>query len=124
MAQRKLQEEHDMMVRKVAEILTGKKYKKVFADLPDYTKPKRIVWESSGQGYTPDVIACRDEVRIFAVETGDSINDDHTADRWRLFASFAEDNDAMFYIVFPHGARDMVVKRRDELKIQAFLWEL
>jgi hypothetical protein len=124
MAPRHSQAEHDTMVEQVAALLTGKDYQDVRADLPGYTKPRRIVWEATGEGCLPDVTARDDEFRIFEVETRDSIADSHTKDQWKLFAAYAQANDAMFYVVFPRGCAGEVKKRLDELGLEAYLMEV
>jgi len=124
MAKRKSQEEHDRMVKSVANLLTERGYKNICADLEGFTQPRRIVWESTGEGYFPDVTGHRDKLlRIFEVETGDSIDDEHTEDQWKLFSNYAQVNSAVFYIVFPRGAFDQVQKRLQQLGIQAQLME-
>ncbi len=125
MANRSSQIEHDRMVEYVAKILVGKGYKDVRADLQGFKQPRRIIWESSGEGYLPDVTArSDDDFRIFEVETKDSINDEHTADQWKLFASYADVNKAMFYVVFPKGSVDDVKNRLKELGLEAYLMEV
>ena len=124
MTVRKSQMEHDRMVEYVAKLLIGKKHQDVRADLPGFTTPRRIVWQSTGEGSVPDVTSQDDEFRIFEVETRDSINDGHTAEQWKLFASFAKANDAMFYVVFPKGATDAVKQRLNELGLEAYLMEV
>ncbi len=64
------------------------------------------------------------EFRIFEIVTADSIDDEHTAEEWKLFSSYAEVNDAMFYVVFPKGSVDKVKKRVKELDVDVCLWEI
>lgn len=124
MAKRRNQAEHDRLVEYVAKLLKGRNYRDVRADLSGYTIPRKIIWEKKGEGYVPDVTGYSTEMRIFEAETSDSITDEHTADQWKLFASYAETNKAMFFIVFPKGCADMVEARLKELKIQAQLLEI
>ncbi len=124
MEKRKSHFEHDNMVKTVAQILIGRGYKEVKADLQGYPVPKKIVWESTKEGFVPDVTAYRDEFRIFEVETADTINDPHTEQQWKLFFAYAATNKAMFYVVFPKGCVEAVKKRLEEIGINAYLWEI
>ena len=123
MAKRQSQANHDRMIGQVAKLLTGKNYKDVKADLEGYTAPRKIVWESTGEGHIPDITAYSSQLKIFEVETMDSIRDEHTENQWKLFASYAKTNNALFYIVFPKGAADQVQSRLKELNIEACLME-
>ncbi len=112
------------MIKTVAQILTGRGYKEVKADIEGYTVPEKIVWESTKQGFIPDLTARKDELRIFEVETADTINDPHTEEQWKLFFVYAKTNKAMFYIVFPKGCVETVKARLEEIGINAYLWEI
>ena len=125
MARRRSQTEHDEMLEQVVELLQQRGYRNIMADLTGFTKPEKVVWESTGEGDFPDASAVKDNMfRIFEVETIDSINDEHTAEQWTLLASFADANEIMFYVVFPKGALDKVKSRLMELNIKARLWEV
>lgn len=124
MAARKSQAEHDRMVAAVARILLGKGYQDVRADIPGHTLPRRIVWQSTGEGFRPDVTALRDGLRMFEVETADSISDAHTEPQWTLFSSYARHNNALFYIVFPSGSLEAVTQRLQDLRLEALLMEV
>jgi len=116
--------EHNRLVKKVVDLLVDKGYENIKADLPDFEKPKKIVWQSTGEGFLPDVTVSGDEFRIFEVETADSIDDEHTANEWKLFSSYAEVNDALLYVVFPKGSVEKVKKRIKELDVDVCLWEI
>lgn len=124
MTVRKSQADHDRMVASVARILIGKGYQDVRADIPGQALPRRIVWQSTGEGFRPDVTAVRDGLRIFEVETADSIMDAHTEPQWKLFAAYARHNSAMFYIVFPKGSLETVTQRLQYLRVEALLMEV
>lgn len=124
MEKRKSRYEHDSLVKTVAQILVGRGYSDVKADIEGYTPPKKIVWETSREGFVPDVTAQRDELRIFEVETVDTMSAPHTEEQWKLFFAYAKANKAMFYIVFPKGSVDAVKKRLEEIGISAYLWEI
>ncbi|MFC1592067.1 hypothetical protein ACFL43_06050 [Thermodesulfobacteriota bacterium] len=124
MSKRRSQTEHDRLVEYVAKLLIGRGYSDVRADIPGYEEPLRIKWQKKGEGFCPDVSGNKEGLRIFEVETGDSIDDEHTEAQWKLFASFAESNNAMFYVVFPKGCADKVKARLAQLSIKAVLMEV
>lgn len=124
MAARRNQKEHDSLVEYITKELTERKYDDIRADLPGASKPKKVIWQSTGEGCYPDVTGQKSGLRIFEIETADSINDAHTADQWKLFASYADVNNAMFYVVFPKGALGKVKDRLKELALKAVLWEV
>ncbi len=122
MTKRHSQSEHDTLVEHIAGILKERDYEDVRADLTGFIKPRKIIWQSTSEGSFPDVTGIKDGLRIFEVETPDSINDEHTAEQWKLFASYAETNNVLFYIVFQTKSLDKVKKRMAELHINANLW--
>ena len=124
MSERVDQSEHDKRVKKVVDLLADKGYENIKANLPDREKPKKIVWQSTGEGFIPDVTVFKDDFRIFEVVTAASILDEKTDDTWKLFSSYAEVNDAMFYVVFPKGLVEKVKKKINELGVDACLWEI
>jgi hypothetical protein len=124
MVKRTDQAEHDRLVKKAVDLLADKGCENIKADLPDFEKPKKIVWQSTGEGFLPDVTVSGDELRIFEIETADSIDDEHTAEEWKLFSSYAEVNDALFYVVFSKGSVEKVKKRIKELDVDVCLWEI
>ncbi len=124
MEKRKSQTEHDSLVDYVARELNKRGYEQVKADLPDYEVPKKIIWQSTGEGFEPDVTGVKMGFRIFEIETDDSIEDEHTLQQWKLFASYAKVNDAFFYVVFRKGSLEKVQNRLKELGITATLWEV
>ena len=124
MVKRQSQTEHDRLAEKVARTLLERGYKDVRADVPDFTDPKRIIWASTGEGYIPDVTGCKDCLRIFEVETSGSIEDEHTADKWKLFDSYAEVNSAMFYVVFPKESLKTVKIKSQELNLTVNMWAM
>jgi hypothetical protein len=112
------------MLEKVAKTLVERGYKDVRADFPGFTEPIRMIWKSTGKGHIPDVTGYKDGLRFFKIETVDSVVDEHTADKWKLFSSYAETNNALFYLVLPKGALGTVKKKLQELNLRAHLWVL
>lgn len=117
-------DEHLRLVRRVVELLTDKGYQNIKSVLPDGNSPEKIVWQSTGKGYLPDVSVRTEDFRFFTAETADSIRDEDTADKLKLFSSYAEVNDAVFYVVFPQGDVAQVREQIDALAVEASLWEV
>lgn len=120
MAKRKSQSDHDTMVKQVADIFINKKYPNVKADLTGYTQPSILKWKGKTSGHIPDVTSEQNNVFkvIVEVETDDSINDQHTADQWKLFAAYAKRDKAEFIIVVPKGSEAKAEKRKNELNVE------
>jgi hypothetical protein len=112
------------MVTAAARHLVAKGFQEVKADLPGFQQPDKIVWSGSGRGHIPDVTGWGSEFNLFEVETADSINDQHTADQWKLFAAFAGQHGAVFWVVVPVGAAAAAGQRLKDLGISAKVWEL
>lgn len=119
------QRDHDAMVRTVATWLTGNGYRDVRADLPEWPrKPEKITWKHSGEGHVPDATAWGEKFHLFEVETADSISGKHTEDQWKLFAAFAAEHDAVFFVVVPRGYAHAARAQLIALGISAQVWEL
>ena len=124
MVLRKSQSDHDRMVKHVAEFLVSKHYRDVKADLPGWPTPEKIVWTSTNEGHIPDVTAMGQLFNLFEVETDDTINIDHTADQWKLFSRYAEQHNAVFWVVVPGGSKLKAEQRIKQLGIKADVWEV
>lgn len=118
------QRNHDHMVKVVADYLAAKHFREVHADLPGYVQPNRITWTQTGQGHIPDVTATGNELNVFEVETADSVWDQHTADQWTLFAAFASQHGAVFWVVVPIGSAAAAQQRLRDLRLTAEVWEI
>ena len=111
---------HDKMIKQLAESLVSKKFRDVKADHPDYPdKPAPIVVESFPSFSIPDVTAMGIQMVLFEVETDDTIDDPHTREQWRLFASYADRNRAEFWIVVPKASMDDARARLADLGLNA-----
>ena len=111
---------HDKMIKQLADSLVSKKFRDVRADHPDYPdKPAPIVMESFYSFQIPDVTAMGIQMVLFEVETDDTIDDPHTLDQWRLFASYADLNRAEFWIVVPKASMDDAWARLTDLGLHA-----
>ena len=115
---------HDNMVRKAVNHLRSKGFRDIRADLKGCVQPDKIIWKKSGLGHIPDLSAKNGNLKIFEVETVDSIRDSHTEDQWSLFSTFAEQHGAEFWVVVPNGHESDVNSRLNKLKIQAKIWEI
>ncbi len=124
MVLRKSQSDHDKMVKYVAKFLASNNYRNVKADLPGWTCPQQITWKSTGQGHIPDVTADGKHFNLFEVETDDTINVSHTEDQWRLFAAYAQQHNAEFWVIVPLGSKTKAEQRLKALGIKASVWEV
>ncbi len=114
----------ERMVAYVIRILNEKKHEDIRSIIPDYKMPKRVVRESTGEKYVPEVTAVKSgQFRLFAVETKDSLEQEGVEKRWKLFDSYASQNDALLYVVFPAGSVALVKEKLKETNIEARLWQ-
>lgn len=118
------QVDHDRMVQRVAELLRQNGFSDIRADLMGYRVPERIFWEKTGHGHIPDVTANGVNFCVLEVETYDSIDDRHASDQWKLFAAFASQHNAVFYVVIPAGSKSKAVQRLSALGILAEIIEV
>ena len=119
---RRNQSEHDRIVKAVADHLVAKGFRDVRADLPGWPQPEKIVWKQNSRGHIPDVTGWGSEFNLFEVETADSISDQHTADQWTLFAAYAGQHSAVFWVVVPVGSEAAANQRLKELGSAAKVW--
>jgi hypothetical protein len=114
--------EHNKIVKDAADYLNMKGYVDIKVDLTGYTQPTKITWTATGSGHIPDVTARNGHLYIFEVETDDSISHTHTEDQWKLFAAYANQHGAEFWVVVP-GVSEVSARRRlNELNISAKVW--
>lgn len=124
MTQRRNQTEHDSIVASVANSLRANGFSEIKADLQGYDQPIRIIWESTEQGHIPDLSAVKDQQQhIFEVETGDTITIQHTADQWKLFSTYANQHNSIFYVVVPKGYASQAQKQLQVLNLKATVLE-
>ena len=115
---------HERMVAYVIRILNQKKHEDIRSVITDYKMPKRVVRESTGEKYIPEVTAVKSgQFRLFAVETNDSLDQEGVEKRWKLFESYASQNDALFYVVFPARSVTRVKEKLKETNIEVRLWQ-
>lgn len=117
MVKRQSQSDHDKMVEYVVNYLKEQGFWDIKADIPGYSKPEKVTWTSTGKGHIPDVTIGGPQFSLFEIETDDSINDTHTADQWKLFATHAQNNNAKFWIVVPTGLENTAEQRCEGLGI-------
>ena len=114
------QSRHDTLIKQLADSLVTRKFNNVRADHPDFPeKPCRITIEQSPAGQVPDVTAIGIQKVLFEVETDDSINDPHTGEQWRLFATYAVRNSAEFWVVVPKAKKFEAQERMMRLGLDA-----
>jgi len=108
----------------VVKILREKKHNDIKAVDSDFPIPKKVVRESTREGFLPEVTAVKDDqYRLFAVETRETLSQEETDARWLLFSEYARQNKAVFYIVFPTGQVTHVKQKLQDLGIEARLWQ-
>jgi len=117
MAKRRNQSEHDSMVQSVATHVENNGHSNVKADIPDYKRPDKIIWDTTKKGHIPDVTSTKNQDFIFEIETDDSINDSHTEDQWKLFSANAKQYSKKFIIVVPKGSDQKAWQRVRDLGI-------
>lgn len=114
----------ERMVAYVIRILNERKHEDIRSIIPDYKMPKRVVRESTGEKYVPEVTAVKSgQFRLFAVETKDSLEQEGVEKRWKLFDSYTSQNNALLYVVFPEGSVALVKEKLKETNIEARLWQ-
>ncbi|MBC8458922.1 MAG: hypothetical protein H8D67_13085 [Deltaproteobacteria bacterium] len=116
------QSQHDQIVRYAVNYLMNNGFSDIRADLQGQVKPTKITWKLTGHGHIPDVTAQNGQFYLFEVETDDSIFNDHTENQWKLFATYAREHNAKFWVVVPAGSEASVQLRLNELGIQAEVW--
>ncbi len=119
MPKRQSQFEHDHLLEMLGEWLYGQSLTDVKADLDGFHRPSRITLPGMDEGEVPDATAFGTQLQIYEVETADSINDKHTEDQWRLFATYALENNAIFHVVVPPMCMGDARRRLKELSIEA-----
>ncbi len=123
MIRQQTQSEHDALIKFAAEYLQAKGFRDIKADLAGYGLPQKITGQKN-EGHIPDITAQHQHLNIFEVETADSIDDPHTADQWKLFAGYARDNDARFWVVVSAGSVMSAQHRLNDLDLKADIWGL
>jgi len=114
----------ERIIAYVIQVLQEKEHEDIRAVFPDFEHPQRVVRESTGEWYLPEVTASKlGQFRIFAVETPETLRADTTDLRWRLFSDFARQNNALFYIVFSAGLVLQIKEKLRGLQIDARLWQ-
>jgi len=119
--------EHEQLVRIMASHFEKKGYSNIKADLPGYEQPGNI--RSGAVEHRPDVTCEKNEggrrrVILLEAETGDSIEESHTASQWKLFRLAADQWGGEFHIIVPRqcgnsAGRDLAQQRLRELGISA-----
>jgi hypothetical protein len=112
------------MVRYIYDYIGWYRFEDIRADLPNLPKPENTICVNSREEELPDVTGIMGGLNIIEVETEDSIFNEHTKRQWRLFASYAKANNALFSVVVPAGSRESALKRTKELGIVANIWEV
>lgn len=119
------QVDHDEMVRNAVNFLRNNGYTNIKAHLSGFDTPSLIRWEGQYNGHIPDVEAYGNgRLSLFEVETADTIDDQHTANQWKLFAAHAKNNNGEFWVIVPRGKKYAAEQRIINLGIAAKVWEI
>jgi hypothetical protein len=119
-----VQPQRDRIITYTIRILHEKKHEDIRAVIPDHPMPKKVVRESTGEGFIPEVTARKDgQYRIFAVETRETLGSEKIGLRWQLFEAYAKQHDALFFIVFPTGLVSSIKEKLNEFHVEARLWQ-
>jgi hypothetical protein len=113
----KSQSEHDQIVQTVVNHLVHNGYRNICADLPGHTQPALV--NGTKQDHIPDVTA--DGV-IVEVETGDTIEGDHTTSQWSLFSDHAAKSGKTFWVVVPNGSVAAAQSRLNTLRLTGVVY--
>ncbi len=113
------------LLEQIVKTLEKRDNSDVRVDLSGYKKPQKVVRVSDGTEYFPDVTSFKGgQFRIFTVISEKFSNSDEIIEKWKLFETFASQNDSQFYIVFPTGMVMDIKKILEENNIRVNLWEL
>jgi hypothetical protein len=115
----KAQATHDKLVQQLADMLKEKHFRDVRADLAGHVdRPSRIFRSLACPGAAPDVTAVGIQNLLFEVETADSLLDGHIEEEWRLFASYARNRSAEFWVVVPKESKQLALSRMEQLGLE------
>lgn len=120
MGKRRNQSEHDSMVRAIADHVAATGHRQIKADLTGFSKPDLVRWQNQTTGHIPDVTSNNGTAYLFEVETADSIDDQHTADQWKLFSANAQQQSKRFIVVVPKGSEQRARARAAQLNVQTY----
>lgn len=84
------------------------------------------IYRDSERGQTPHEVNGRvpdlffrdgEDLRVYEVETCDTIDDEHTEEQWTDFAEYANDQSASFVVILPADCKEKAEQRIEELGI-------
>ena len=115
---------HDRITKYVTRILTEKNHKNISAVISGFSMPQRVVKKSTGEWYIPEVTSVKNgQFRLYAIETKETIREEETEKRWKLFSEYAKQNQSILYIVFPPGLVLQIKQKLERLNIDAHLFQ-
>jgi hypothetical protein len=92
-------ENKETIIQAVVDYIKSEELEDIRARIVGYSDPAKIVWNTSGKGYVPDITAAGDgNMFIFEVQHPDS-DLSPQIDKWRLFTTFSRKTKGNFYIV-------------------------
>jgi len=119
MSPRRSQKDHDGLILMMAECFEKRGYTDIQADIEGYPTPPVI--QGQPQNHRPDLLCNKTSSTqiILEAETEDTIDDEHTASQWSLFADWANNHGNEFHLVVPKGCVKAAKERLRELGIDA-----
>jgi hypothetical protein len=84
----------------------------------------KITRATTGKEHILNVTAQSGNFIIFRVDIADFITHTHTWDQWKLFAKYANQYGAGFWVVFPNGSNSDARSKLNQPGIQAKTLEL
>ncbi|MGE5352149.1 MAG: hypothetical protein ACM3P0_08695 [Acidobacteriota bacterium] len=116
---------HEFIVEEAIDYLRDHGFSEIYANLPGFPQPEKIISRNRRMSFIPDIIAQRQgDTYLFAVETGDLFIDGPVARKWKEFSSYADKNDMTFHIVVSRGRLKKVDALLTKLGITAVVHQV
>ena len=114
----------DRITKYVTRILADKNHENIHAVISGFSMPQRAVRKSTDEWYIPEVTSVKGgQFRLYAIETKETIREEETEKRWKLFSEYAKQNQSILYIVFPPGLVLQIKQKLERLNIDAHLFQ-
>lgn len=87
------------IIEAVVDFIKSQDFSNIKADMPGYATPQKLVWSSTGSGYTPDITAVKDNTLLLFVVKDPNEDAQKQVEKWRLFSSYTSGENRICYIV-------------------------
>lgn len=87
------------IIEAVVDFIAGQEFSNIKADIPGYATPQKLVWSSTGSGYTPDITAIKDDTLLLFVVKDPNEDANKQIEKWKLFSSYTSGENRICYIV-------------------------